>query len=188
MKRLFVILISLVLLTGAASSVQAIPLQDLFDGGSILVDDKLFSGWTLFNMESTDPAFDPDFSLIEVTGLDDDPMNPGIRIEPNGQLQVQDFNFVDVFFGFTVDVLDPQYVIKDASLAFGGGIGRDSDLGDPGIAIYEGIYDPGFNPLAALAQEFTFNPGDISIPSADFAPQSQIFVLHRAAVFTGGSA
>jgi hypothetical protein len=168
MKRLFVILISLVLLTGVASSVQAIPLQALFDGAEMQVDDKLFFNWTLISEFSTDPQFDPNYDAIEVTGIDI-PMNPGLVFDTPG-LIVADDNFVDFSFGFSVAVLDPNLRIKDVSLEFV--IADAVGMGFPIAAIVEDVYDDNMGLLASLLTDTDF----LMFDEAEFAPQSIIHV------------
>jgi hypothetical protein len=172
-KRLFSVFSALVL-TIVAGPGNAVPLQDLFEGETIIVDDKLFFGWTLLNLVVTDPALDPNLALIEVLPLEDQPQNPGLRFEANGQLMVTDQNFIDLHFGFLVAALDPNHLIKDNSLelvgfAFGGVGGL--------ITIIEEVFDATGNQLAdklVLADQLLgiFNLFD----SAAFPPQALILV------------
>jgi len=144
MKKLLTTL-SLVL-AFSATSVQAIPLQTLFDGGSITVGDKSFENWNLMGI--TDPWYTPpiDLSLIEVTGLGADQMNPGLHFEANGQLSVIDDDFLDLWFGFDVIVLDPAMRVKDNSLEI---TSHNMGAGNFGgyILIEEEIFDAAGAPI-----------------------------------------
>jgi hypothetical protein len=169
MKRLLVILISLVLLTGVASSVQAISMQALFDGGEIIVDDKRFFDWTLIDVVATDPAFEPIFTEYEVTGIPDG-LNPGLLFQDLNQTTIVGDNFLDYTFGFSVEVLDPDLRIKDVSYVLLDGILQ----GDGAvIGTIEDVYDDNMDLLASL---FIDAPLINFEDSADFAPQQIIHV------------
>ena len=168
MKRLFIVLISLVLLSGVAGTAQAISLSALFDGAEMQVDDKLFFNWTLLGEFSTDPQFDPNYDTIEVTGIDI-PMNPGLVFNTPG-LIVADDNFVDFSFGFSVLVLDPNLRIKDVSLEFV--IADAVGMGFPIAAIVEDVYADNGDLLASLLVDTDF----FGFEEAEFAPQSIIHV------------
>jgi len=99
----------------ATSGAQAIPLSNLFEGADITVGDKLFDNWGL---EYNESDTDIDFSEIEVTGLDADPLNIGLNYNANGQLSVfGPDTFLDISFVFDVTVLDPDFLINGSSLA-----------------------------------------------------------------------
>ncbi|MEW6486892.1 MAG: PEP-CTERM sorting domain-containing protein [Thermodesulfobacteriota bacterium] len=178
MKRFLALLCGLGLILGAAGGARAVTMADLFGGQTITVGDKLFSDWELFGVFVTDDAFLPDFSQIEVTGLDPLSLNPGLMFEANEQLSVSGLmNYIDLDFGFTVTVLDPLLRIKDNSLSLmQATIGRvDVDFGDPLIAIYEWVYDAAGSELAEKYVEFSFLNDTIS-DQAQFAPQQMIHV------------
>ncbi len=130
MSKLFVGLLACVL-TGTAAPVHAVPLLDLLNGQPITAGDKVFSGWTLVNLVSTDPASDPDLALIDVSARHD-PFNPGLHFESNGQLTVDGVNFIDLQLGFLVETLDAQPRILGSSLQLGdvafGGIGGSATI------------------------------------------------------------
>ena len=173
MKKLFVILFASVLIS-VGEPIEAVPLQDLFDGAVIVADDKLFFGWTLINLVATDPALDPDLGLIEVIPLEDQPLNPGIRFETNGQLVVTDQNFLDLHFGFLVVALAPGHLIKDNSLEI-----LEFTFGGPGgvITIIEDVFDPAGNLLADKLVQADQRLGIFDLfDSAQFTPQQAISV------------
>ena len=113
---------------GCASQSQC-TLLELLDGGAILVDDTFFVEFIPFG-----PGFDDDVdpSAIEVIGLDDQPLNPGLKYNFNGQISgsgacgADDCEDVDkngVGFAFITahvdDNLDPSDpIIKDNSIRF----------------------------------------------------------------------
>jgi hypothetical protein len=49
--------------------VEAIPLSDLFAGDPITLADKFFYEFTQMDIVVSDPAFIPDYALIEVAGV-----------------------------------------------------------------------------------------------------------------------
>lgn len=176
MRKASILLGAMFLVICVVGNVQAVSLQDLFDGQSIIVKDKKFSNWSLDFVLSTDPAFDPDFNLIEVIPLDDQPINPGLRFEANNQLTVTDANFLDVTFSFNVEVLNPNLFIKDNSLEITGFfLERNTVDGDPLIAITEDIFDRNGNSLASKLVEVD-SVVDNRFDSAEFALQQFIFV------------
>jgi hypothetical protein len=181
MKRMFILVFAFLLVAGLGAKANAIPLQDLFDGSTLQVDDKLFSDWTLIIELVSDPSQDPDYNLIEVEPLED-PMNPGIRFATNDQLKATDINFIDIEFSFRVTSLDPGYLIKDNSLDltdyFFDGIGGS-------IIIREGVYDEAGNMIAFkrvyadnLYQDFILSH------SAEFEPQSSIYIEKNIVLYS----
>ena len=167
--------------TGHATVVYNCPsgvscsLQDLFNGGNIVIADnvfhndiKTFGNWSLkFTFGGV-----PDFSLINVVGLDDQSRNPGLNFIANGQLRTT--SLLDLAFDFTVGAASASFGIADNSLAltnfdFGGGTGD--------IGIDEFTFDAVGNTLGDTRVEAnllfdTFNLFDI----AQFPPQSSIIV------------
>ena len=186
MKKIFIVLIALIMLTGIARSVQAVPLMDLFNGQTMTVDDKLFLDWVLIDVVSTDPAFDPDFSVIDVMGIPD-AVNPGLLFQAGNELTVVDDNFLDVTFGFSVQVLDPNLRIKDVSLELIDGILVGED---PLVGAVEDVFADNGDQLASLftqADNLIFELFD----SAEFAPQELIHVEKNilvAGLFPGDEA
>lgn len=174
MRKFFVPLISALLLLVATPSAQAAAMLDLFDGATITVGDKLFDDWTLFGQ--TDPFFGSpiDLSEIKVTGINDDPLNPGILFTANNQLTVTGIDFLDLNFGFSVTVLNPQFKIKDNSLE----IAEFSIIGDGGlILIEEEIFDENGNSIS-FKDAFVDNLflDEKLFDSAEFGPLDKIFV------------
>ncbi len=98
------------------ATAHATLLSDLFAGGTITVDDKLFDSWepeSDFGSKVVDPT------LIDVTGLVDDPntprSDPGLKFTALGGALTVDFSdFIDFSFSFKVTVLDPNFHIVDA--------------------------------------------------------------------------
>jgi hypothetical protein len=174
MKKFLIILCALLIMTGVVRTVQAIPLQDLFSGQEIVVDDKRFYDWMDLGFVSTNPINDPDYNLIEVTGISD-PLNPGLRFDgPLTMVPLQPFEFLDVTFGFSVEVLDPNFSIKDNSLEI-----TDWDIPFIGlIGITETVTDASGNELAFKDVQVDKESGIFDVfDSAEFAPQTEIQVV-----------
>jgi hypothetical protein len=174
MKKIsaFLLVLLVLMIPGAA---QGVPLLELFNSSEgLIVDDKMFYGWSLSGVISTDPSLDPDFSQIEVIPLADQSLNPGIRFETNGQLATAGVNFLDVTFGFKVAVLNPNLYIKDNSLA----ITAFSSFGFSGaIAIRENVSDVGGSLLAEKEVSADILLGSFNLfDSAEFAPVQVIEV------------
>jgi hypothetical protein len=114
MRKLLVALLAC-LFTIAAAPARAVPLLDLLNGQSLTAGDKLFSQWVLGHVISTDPAANPELSLIDVSPLHD-AVNPGLQFSANGQLSVLGANFIDLQLGFVVEALGAQPKIVGNSL------------------------------------------------------------------------
>jgi hypothetical protein len=171
MKKNITFLINVLILLVTASGTQAASLQDLFAGDSITVGDKVFDDWSLLGQ--TDPVTGSiDLSLIDVTGINSDPLNPGLLFTANNQLSVNGTDFLDLNFGFSVTVLDPQFSIKDFSLGI---LDFDADVGL--ILIEEQIFDENFNSISfkdAFVDNL-LNTKKLS-NSDEFSPLDKIFV------------
>jgi len=102
-------------ITIGCSEAESCTLEELFAGGSITVNDKIFENWVLdFN------TLVYDFSQVVVTGLNDggyDP-GPGLRYEFNGNLSIKVSHEIelDTVFYYTVATTEEPAFIKDASL------------------------------------------------------------------------
>jgi len=125
-KRLVGALIA-VLGVGAATSAQAVPLSSLLQGGgSVSAGDKLFSDWVVSHAVSVDGrTFD--YSLIQVTALEEEGQDFGLEFELGNQFIVNFSDgsgngdaYVDFTFGFSVSTLDPGMRINGAMLELGG--------------------------------------------------------------------
>lgn len=145
MKKIFLLLCSVGLVLGivANSTAQPVTLQSLFDGGSISIYkdgqvDKVFSDWGLLAETSTNPAYDPDYSLVEVVEVGAGTLNPGLQFITNGQFAVADDDFLDVKFTFTVTTY--QNPIEDNSLSLTGYSFGANNTGGL-ITIVEEVYD-----------------------------------------------
>lgn len=108
--------------TFGCANATSCTMQELFAGGSIQVDDKLFQGWN-FGSESGSSS-SADFSQVIVSGLDDQDMNTGIRVKANGQWtataatgQINNY-FLSYFYD--VLVLDPGLRINGANMEISG--------------------------------------------------------------------
>jgi len=77
--------LGVLLLVFATTAAQAIPLSDLFNGGTLQVEDKLFSDWRLKALFHPFDAPAIDLDLIEVTGISGNPLNPGLDFAIDGE-------------------------------------------------------------------------------------------------------
>lgn len=165
-----------VLLGAAASTAQAIPFSDLFNGAELIVGDKLFSGWTLNSATfSPDPDsdfddWDLDFSAMEVVGNDSDPMSIVLSFDMGGELFVQDGEVGDLDFSFVVSVIGDDYEITGVGLEMTElNIEGDTFWNYAGIA--EGVNDTFDNPTLEVDSGL-----DIFSDSASVGPFDSITI------------
>lgn len=162
-----------------ANSSHAVPLSDLLTGKSITVDDKVFSDWQLEGVvTSGDAVFNP--FIVQVSGLADDPLNPGLLYAGLGAISTSAVSAtpssLSVQFSFNVSTTSGLPLIKDNSLLL---VALDFDGCCSFISISEQILDA--TGLLLLGEKNVF---DIQFPanksasdSANFAPQSSIHIL-----------
>lgn len=187
---------ALMLALAASGSVQAIPLSDLLNGGSITAGDKLFDNWALSFYDSSDPLRTFNATNIDVTPLNDGGMDPGPGLSfsvHNGEFSVSGdglYAYLDATFGFRVSVLDPGKLIKDNSLRLTGGLVHN--LGDNGFYIRETIgTSAGLDDLGVKQVEFSWldpSLGGNGLTSnltdqATFTPLSSIWVSKNILVW-----
>jgi hypothetical protein len=122
-----------------------------------------------------------DLDGITVTPLDDQPFNPGLKFNGNGQLVAVDDNFLFLALGFRVSTLSGLPLIKDNSLELNSFF-FDGNGGE--VLIGEDIFGSCCDLLGEklvfadnLFQEFEL------FDSADFDPQSEIFIEKSIDVF-----
>ena len=170
-------------LTPATSSAILVTLQDLENGQTLVVNDKLFDQWDV-TVTTTGTGTGP-LDKIEVTLLGDDPLNPGLKFtnmkafDPLG-LGLGVFpgpGSVTMDIHFRVSTLSGAALIKDNSLLINGFV---FDSNPPAsITIEETIQDATGNELGTKLAFANNNStlGDASLfDEANFAPQSEIFV------------
>ncbi len=173
-------------------NVWAIPLTTLLNGGSITAGDKLFDQWELF---LDDSEFGVNTDLIEVIALNDGGLDPGpgLHFEVFGDTLSVDgngfYNYLDFQFGFRVEVLDPDLMIKDNSLAITGA--SLTDVGDlASVFINEFVHAD-----LARTQEIGFKevefsrvggvPTDNLTDSAVFNPVKELWVTKNILLEAG---
>lgn len=164
----------------ATSGAQAIPMKDLFAGADITVGDKLFDNWGL-EYDDSDGAID--YSLIEVTGDDADPLNIGLHFDANGQLSVFGADsFLDISFVFDVTVLDPDFLINGSSLE----ITETAFAGEGGlITILETVSDSDGNEIDLMEALVDNLEGDEMLSdSLVFDPLASVSVIKDILIFT----
>jgi hypothetical protein len=176
----------------ASAGVSAVPLSDLLAGGSITAGDKLFDQFQEFFTDASDPAFDVDPSLIDVTALDDggDDPGPGLLfsiIDGIGVTGDGIFAYTDYSFGFRVSATGGK-LIKDASMEFDGFF--EYSTGEDLLAtIVEEILDANGDTIGGLQVEAGVLAGVEEVMASDttdFAPQSQIYVVKNIGVWSVG--
>ena len=200
MRKVIAIVGALVLVLAAAGASHAVLLSDLLNGGSITAGDKLFDNWSLVNYMASDSARTFNAANIDVTALTGGGLDPGPGLSftvSNKELSVTGdgiYAFVDLMFGFKVSVLDPNYKIKDNTLAYEPGGAMLSWLVDGSYDLGNYIREeigtaPGQNDLGTKNIEFSI----LGLPdsqtskftdSASFAPQSEIWVTKNILVWS----
>jgi hypothetical protein len=179
---------SATVLTSGCSSDDECTLEELFDGGTITVNDKLFDNWSLFDLVKTTGDDVVDLDRIHVSGLDDGGLEPGpgldfdsfAAIEATGDGETP--GFVRLVFSFDVSVLDPSLSIKDNSLSL-----DDTFFnGEDGVvSIFEDLFDEDNN---FIGQKFVFddNLADNAefTDSAEFDPTQFLSDRVRISAFT----
>lgn len=183
MKQMVKTLFLGLLLLFSTSAAQAVTLAELFNGGSIVAGDKLFDRWSLDFYDASDGR-DFDAGNIDVTPLVDG--DYGLHFDvTNDELYVQGdgiYAYVDLTFGFRVSVMDPNWMITDASMALmNGAYGWDPDgMTDVGMFIMEKVGSASsLDDLGDLSVEFSqLDDAQISdtLSTTFFAPQNEIWV------------
>ncbi len=196
------ILAGIALAATLAGAAQAVPMSDLFNGGSITAGDKRFDNWTLLFHDASDGrAFTA--GNIDVTALTGGALDPGPGLHfavGNGELDAAGnglFGYVDLQFSFRVTVLDPSLGITSSSLGFGPGEAFwthaiDDDGWDLGSYVHETIGTAAAgSDLGSMSVEFSVfsdpltGAGSVSklTDVASFAPQQQIWVTKNLLVW-----
>lgn len=164
---------AMVMTTGCADTNQSCSLNELVSGGTITIHDKLFNKWFL-NDASSNPV---DFDFIRVLPLDDQPLNPGLQFDANGEFSTVGLDLIDVLFRFTVSTLDGSTRIKDNSLEING-----FDFGAVNMDGFINILGDVRDGNKKLIGEKFVTADNLDPPifdlfdTAQFTPQSQIFV------------
>ncbi|NNL99404.1 MAG: hypothetical protein HKO62_01550 [Gammaproteobacteria bacterium] len=163
---------------------RAVPLQDLFNGASLVAGDKLFDNWFLVLTDASNPGLLPDLTAIDVVPLADggnDP-GPGLRFDLGGELTLAQGAtpnpFIELFFSYRVASLGNAF-IKDNSLFFQSGL--VTLAGDNGSVVEEFVGSAvGLGDLATKTIELSYLDGqgltEQLSDQAVFAPRSDIFV------------
>lgn len=105
-----------IVLTSGCANATSCTLAELFGGGSIWVNTKIFDDWELEFIDSD--GVSPDFTVVVVSGLDDGGINPGngILFTGNSELLVTGADRLDLAIGFTVTELDSSVDMDGNSL------------------------------------------------------------------------
>lgn len=176
------------LMTGGVHA-DTLTLQDLLDGKSLTIGDKLFDSWSFSGWETTDGrSFDAGKIQVSTTF---NGSNYGLAFGiTDGLLDVNGddiYALLDLTFGFRVRATDPGQRITGASLNLNEGF--VANFGDNGFFICEGF---GQNPVLPLQScdldaEFSYLDGtglimDLS-DSTIFAPVSDLWVTKNILVW-----
>jgi hypothetical protein len=153
----------------------AIPMQELFDGENIIIGDKIFDDWELFevDIETEETIVEPDFSLINVIPLNDDPNNPGLMFDLNGEMVLSTPGINLFAFGYSVATLDGAQRIKDNSLLLTAAdySGESQDIA---AVILEVVYDESDNEIGDKAVGYFPAEGLEELQLFDFVEFDQI--------------
>lgn len=180
--------------TFVAGSAQAVPMSELFNGGSITAGDKLFDQWTLvFQDSSNGRTFN--HGNIDVSALTNGGLNPGPGLLfgiSNSEFSVTGdgiFAYIDFQFSFRVTPLDPSMRIVGNSIGdLVASLSTVADgLNDNGVFIRESVGTAaGLDDLSILNVEssvlddaLTSNLSD----SASFGARSEIWVTKNILVW-----
>jgi len=179
MKQAIAVLGMALLGFGASAPAQATPLADLLNGATITVGDKLFDQWRLLGRGLVDTTGTVNLAGIDVVGIDETSLNPGLRFNAGSQLQVAGDNFIDLFFGYRVSVLPgSNQAIQDVSFSFD----SESYGGDGLTAGIEDVFDTASNLLGSIELEAS-NQTFVISGSAGFNPQREIQVQSNILLF-----
>lgn len=164
---------ALAITTGCASS-STCTLKELFDGGTMQVNDKLFSNWN--SLGNVNDAVDP--TLVFVQGLSDQLFNPGLMYFSQDQWSVTATTTALVvarnIWEFDVTVLDPTLRMTDAFVGISRALCAEALTGfmrQCGIRVAVDLIDvPGgmFNRLVANQ--------DLFLDTSVFDPRSSVHV------------
>ena len=196
MKQMVKTLFLGLLLLFGTSAAQAVTLAELFNGGSIVAGDKLFDNWTLIDYNSGDAERVFNAMNITVEAMNDGGLNPGPGLAfsaSNNELTVTGdgtFAYVDLWFGFSVSVLDSLLRISDTSLELTQGvlsyIAEDA-MNDLGFYIRETVGTaPWMEDLGVKEVEFSILDNELFKmldDLADFLPQREIWVTKNILVW-----
>ncbi|MDX9787341.1 MAG: PEP-CTERM sorting domain-containing protein [Desulfobacterales bacterium] len=180
MKKLSMVLLTLFLVIGLSGTGNAALMGDLLNGTSITVGDKLFDNWAIEVLIDDAGTFDP--TGIEVIGINDNPLNPGLSFLSNGAFYVEDGDWLDIEISFKVTVLNPSLFINGVSLEMTDGVMTKLDGGLFGtVVIGEDIgTTEGDNDLSAFDPWVEWDPefGIVALSDAvSLDPISEIWVL-----------
>jgi hypothetical protein len=115
-----VLLAATLLLNGSLhESASSATLQALLSGGSMNVNNSVFSDWQLLSLDST-AGVNLDLSLINVNPMTSNPSNPGILFGTASQLAVAGINAIDLVLQFRVDALAGSNSFTGHSLLLSG--------------------------------------------------------------------
>jgi len=145
---------------GNLTSLTSVTMAQLQSGYSIQVDDKLFSNFTGYGSTITGTGLGGQVasSDIAVTGLDANPLNPGLRYQ-SADFQITAGQHQDTTFQYDVRVIGGAMLLEDASQTLVSG-----SVGGPtsSIVITETLTDASHNLIAPVGVDLINTPGGFS--------------------------
>lgn len=183
----------LVLAVAMLGSAHAVPLSTLVEEGDfITAGDKKFDGWYYTFASSDGRSFDA--GGINVTPLNDGGLNPGPGLAFASALTASGpYAWIQLIIGFHVSVLDPGLQIKDNSLKLTGfSLGAGSIDDNVALSISESVGtsqgddDLGEKNVGASKPAGVASPSFALFDSADFAPQSELWVEKLIYLYADG--
>jgi len=184
MSRIIAVL-TLLIAWLAPGVARAVLLEDLFQGETIKVGDKIFSDWKLINLSATNGSV-ADPLLINVTPLPGDPLNPGLNYNASSGGLLTPFGHTGpakafLQFSFVVATVDGRPLIKDNSLSL---IDFTFDSGpDASVSVLEDVQNPVDGSLIrqkSVFAELGDQPGSGDpdfFDAVTFPPRSSILVV-----------
>ncbi len=185
----FALLLCSLAFSGIANAVP-LSLSQLFAGGTLTVEDKVFTNWTLITNAGVNGG-NADLDSIIVSELGGDPLNPGLRYTaplsnaagqpglgtPFGHTGPSSLN---LDFSFRVSTLSGDPLIKDNSLLLTAWT-IDANQG-ASINIFETVLNLAQQQIGQK-QVFVVNGGPVDVDDdANFAPVSSIDVITRIVI------
>lgn len=174
---------ALVSTSGCARVGQYCTLAELADGADMVVNDKLFSNWTVSDASSLSPPVN--WSQIQVVPLDDQASNPGLQYLANGALVTLGFEQIDLDLSFSVSVVGGWPRIIGSSLEL-----SDSGFGannlDGQVKVSADLWAASGIDLLGEENVLSIFPADlVAFDSLTFDPTASLLVETNILLFGG---
>ena len=103
-KRYVQLVLAVALSSVIQSPTRSATLDQLFNGGSLVSGNAIFSDWQLISADAT-AGTTSNLLLLNVTPLVNDPTNPGLQFSASGQLSIVGLNAIDLTFKYRVQAI-----------------------------------------------------------------------------------